>query len=165
SVMRRQGSELYCAADKKCVAANEEGITAFARKCGKGRIDLSDRVGIKDLELQPEGRSSFLRALQCGVSDGWIARIDQNGNTNGLGHQFMQEPQSLGHRFLDEKIGACCVATRPGKTGVLSKLGRVVADAEGDRGRRSCSFGCDRGQAAKRSDDCHLSMNQISQQS
>src|SRR5262245_19276242 len=50
-VMRRQGSKLYGAADKECVAADEERIRALARKCGKGRINLSDRVGIEDLEL------------------------------------------------------------------------------------------------------------------
>ena len=44
--MRRQGSKLYGAADKKCVAANEERIGSLARKCSKGRIDLSDRTGI-----------------------------------------------------------------------------------------------------------------------
>jgi N-acetylglutamate synthase-like GNAT family acetyltransferase len=41
----------------------------------------------------------------------------------------MQEPEPLGHRFLDEKIGACSVATRPGKTGDQTKLDRVLADA------------------------------------
>src|SRR5262245_44588881 len=50
-VKRRRGSKLYGAADEKCIAANEEGVGAFARKCGKGRIDLSDRTGIEDLEL------------------------------------------------------------------------------------------------------------------
>src|SRR5262245_54922686 len=66
-VMRCQGGKLYGAADKKCVAADEERIGALARECGKGRVDLSDRAGIKDLELQPERRGSFLRAPQCGV--------------------------------------------------------------------------------------------------
>src|SRR5262245_65602828 len=61
-VMRRQGSKLNGAADKKCVATDEERIRALARKCGKGRLDLSDRAGIKDLELQAEGRGGFLRA-------------------------------------------------------------------------------------------------------
>src|SRR5262249_22260774 len=68
-VMGRQGSKLYGAADKKCVAADEERIGALARKCGKGRIDLSDRAGIEDLELQAEGRGGFLRAPQCSVRD------------------------------------------------------------------------------------------------
>ena len=77
----------------------------------------------------------------------------------------MQKPQPFGHRFLDEKIGACCVATRPGKTGDKAKLHRVIADGKDDRDRRSCSFGRDRGQVAERSDDCHLSVDQISQQS
>ena len=66
-VARRQGRKLYGAANEKCVAADEEGIGALARKCGKGRIDLSDRTGIEDLDLQPEGRGGFLRASQCGV--------------------------------------------------------------------------------------------------
>src|SRR5262245_47464840 len=66
-VMRCQGGKLYGAADKKCVAADEERIGALAGKCSKGRVDLSDRAGIKDLELQAERRGSFPRAPQCGV--------------------------------------------------------------------------------------------------
>ena len=163
--MRRQASKLYGAADKKCVATDEERIGALARKCGKGRLDLSDGAGIKDLELQAEGRGGFLRASQCGVRDCWIARIDQNSNTNALWHQFMQEPQPLRHRLLDEKIAARCVATRSGETGDKTNFNRVVADGEYDWDRRSCSFGRDRGQVAERSDDCHLSADQISQQS
>jgi hypothetical protein len=27
------------------------GIGALARKCGKGRIDLADRTGVKDLDI------------------------------------------------------------------------------------------------------------------
>jgi hypothetical protein len=77
----------------------------------------------------------------------------------------MQEPQPLGHSFLDEKIGARCVATRPGETGDKTKLDRVLPDGEDDRHRRSCSFGSNRGHGAGRRDDCHLSADQISQQS
>ena len=68
-VARRQSGKLYGAANEKCVAANEEGIGTLARKCGKGRIDLSDRTGIEDLDLQPEGRGGFLRASRLSFLD------------------------------------------------------------------------------------------------
>src|SRR5262249_9635319 len=74
-VTRRQGGKLYGAANEKCVAADEEGIGALPRKCGKGLIDLSDRTGIEDLKLQPEGRGGFLRASHCAVRCA-IGRID-----------------------------------------------------------------------------------------
>jgi hypothetical protein len=36
---------------------------------------------------------------------------------NGSGHQVMQQPQSLRHRLLDEKIDACRVAAWPSEGG------------------------------------------------
>ena len=86
------------------------------------------------------------------------------GDTNSLGHQLMQKPQPLGHRLVDENIDARRVATRPGKTGDKAKLNRVLTDAEDDRDRRCCSFGCERGHSAGRGDDGHLSANQIGHQ-
>ena len=58
------------------------------------------------------------------------ATIEQHGDTNCLGHQVMQEPQSLGHHFLGEKIDAGRVADRPGEARDKTKLDRVLTDAE-----------------------------------
>ena len=74
------------------VARDEEGIGALARKAGKGRIDLADRTGVEDLDLQPNGGGGFLHLPQRGLGDRSIGRIDEHGNTNGLGHQVVQEP-------------------------------------------------------------------------
>jgi hypothetical protein len=49
---------------------------------------------------------------------------------------------------MDEKIGACCVATRPGEAGDKTKSNRILADAKYDRDRRRCSFGRDLQQRA-----------------
>ena len=59
-VVRRQGGKLHSAADEESVASDEEGIGALARKGGKGRVDLADRTGVEDLDLQPEGGRGFL---------------------------------------------------------------------------------------------------------
>jgi hypothetical protein len=59
-VARRQDGKLHAAADKKSVASDEEGIRTLARKGGKGRIDLTDRSGVEDMDLQPNGAGRFL---------------------------------------------------------------------------------------------------------
>src|SRR5262245_43571449 len=66
---------------------------------------------------------------------------------------------------MDGVIGPRWFATRSGETGDKTVLDRVLADGEDDRDRRSCTFGRDRGHVAECRDDCHLSANQISQQS
>ena len=135
---------MHAAAGEECVGSDEEGIGALARKGGKGRIDLAARAGVEDMDLQPDGAGSFLHVPQCGLGGRSIGRIDEHGNTNGLGHQLMQESQPLGHHLLDEKIDAGRVAARPGEAGDKTKLDRVFADAEDDRDRRGRSFGRDR---------------------
>src|SRR5215471_9064064 len=65
-VVRRQGGKLHSAADEKCVASDEEGIGMLARKSSKGRMDLADRTGVEDLDLQPEGGRRFLYLTQRG---------------------------------------------------------------------------------------------------
>src|SRR5262249_59193404 len=50
-VARCQGSKLGPAAEKECVAADEEGIRALALKAGKGRINLADRTRVEDLDI------------------------------------------------------------------------------------------------------------------
>src|SRR6516165_6074326 len=64
------------------------------------------------MNLQPHGVGGFLRPPQCSVGALNIARIDKHGNTNGLGHQLMQECQPLGVHLLVEKIDAGRIATR-----------------------------------------------------
>src|SRR5215471_10980026 len=109
-VPRRQSGKLHTATDQEGIASDEQNIEALARKCGKGCIDLADRTGVEDLDLQPHGGSGLLYLAHRGLDDCGIAWIDQHGNTNGLGHHLMQEPEPLGHRLLDEKIDACHVA-------------------------------------------------------
>jgi hypothetical protein len=61
-VAHRQGGKLDGAASEEPVASDEEGIGALARKGGKGRIDLAAGAGVEDIDLQPDGASSFLHA-------------------------------------------------------------------------------------------------------
>src|SRR5262249_9716892 len=67
-----------------------------------------------------------------------IGRVDQYGNTSGLGHQVAQKPQPLGRDLSDEEIDTGDVATRPSKAGDKTQLDRVFTHAENDwdcRGR------------------------------
>jgi hypothetical protein len=93
---------------------------------------------------------------------GWI---EEGDNTNGLGHQVMQEPQPLGHHLLGEKIDAGRVAAGPGEVGDKTKPDRVLRDTEDDWDRRCCSFGREHsGRAAGRGNHGHLSLDQIGHQ-
>ena len=59
-VVRGQGGKLHSAADEECIASDEEGIGALARKSSKGCVDLAGRTGVEDLDLQSErGRGSL----------------------------------------------------------------------------------------------------------
>ena len=51
---------------------------------------------------------------QRGLGIRGIGRIDQHSNSNRLGHQVVQEPQSLGHKLSEENIDAGHIAARPG---------------------------------------------------
>ena len=65
-------------------------VEALALNGGKDRIDLAARYGVENTDLQTDGAGSFLHVPRCGLG-GRIARIEEHGNTNSLGHQFMQE--------------------------------------------------------------------------
>src|SRR5262249_4581239 len=69
---------------------------------------------------------------QSGLGDRSIGRIHEYGNTNGLWHQVMQEPQPLGRQLRVEKIDARSVTTRSGEAGDKTKPDRVCGDTEDD---------------------------------
>src|SRR5262249_19764173 len=73
-----------------------------------------------------------------------IGRIHQNGNADGLGHQLVQNCQSLSGQLIREKIDPRQVSARPGEVGDQTKLDRVFADTEDDRNLRCRSFGSKR---------------------
>ena len=86
-----------------------------------------------------------------------LARIDEYGNTNGLGHQIMQESQPLGRYLLAEKIDAGRVAAGPREAGDKTQMNGVFGDTEDNRNSRCCSFRRERSDdAAGRGDHGHL---------
>ena len=90
--------------------------------------------------MQSEDACRFRHVSQRGLGGRRIGRIDQHGNTNRLGHQVVQQTQSLGHNFGGQKIDAGRIAARPGKAGDQTHLDRVFGDAEDDRDRRGRGF-------------------------
>src|SRR5919201_5980835 len=118
SVARRQGGKLHGAANEEYVGSDKEGIGALAGKTGKGGIDLADRRGVKDhLDLQSHCTCGFRDVAERSLGRLDIGRINKHGNTTGLWHQVMQEPQPLGRQLRIEKIDASRVATGPGEVG------------------------------------------------
>jgi hypothetical protein len=71
-------------------ASDEEGVEELALNGGKDPIDLVARYGFEITDLQADGAGSFLHVPRCGLG-GRIARMEEHGNTNSIGHQFMQE--------------------------------------------------------------------------
>jgi hypothetical protein len=98
------------------------------------------------------------------VTVGVTALLDQNGNADGLGHQLVQNCQSLRGQLIREKIDPRQVSARPGEAGDKTELDRVFTDAEDDWGRRCCSFGRLRRHIAGCGDDSHLAAHQIRHQ-
>ena len=82
------------AAAEECVRGDEEGIGSFVRKRRKGGVNLSIRADVDGLDLEPEDARGVLYPLQCAFGVLSLCGIDENGNTNGLRHQFMQESQA-----------------------------------------------------------------------
>ena len=114
----------------------------LAREGDEGCIDLADRRGIEDhLNLQPHSGGGFPHVPYRGLGGRSVGRIDEHGNTNGLGYQVMQQPQPLGRDVRDEKIDAGRIPAGPGEASDKTKLDRVFADTEDDRDRRCCRFG------------------------
>jgi hypothetical protein len=74
--------------------------------------------------LQPDDPGGFLHLPQRTLSERSVSRIEEHGNTHGLGHQLMQETQPLGDQLVDEKIDAGRVAARPREAGDKTKLDR-----------------------------------------
>jgi hypothetical protein len=93
-------------------------------KSGKGCIDLTDRRGVQNLDIQSERRGGLLHLPQRGLDVRNTGRIFEHGDTNGVGYQIMQESQPPGRHLGGEKIGSRDVAagrarlaTRPNWTG------------------------------------------------
>ena len=117
---------------------------------------LTERRGFMKIEPKPSDREVLAglveRVTYQNAENGFcVVRVRVRGhrelvtlehsNTNGLGHQVMQEPQSLCRQVSIEKIDPGRVAARPCEAGDKTKPDRVIADAKDDRGRRGCSFG------------------------
>jgi hypothetical protein len=68
---------------------DEEGIRALARKACKDRINLADRRGVNDLDLQPKSVGGFLHNVQRSLGVGNIGWVNEYGNANSLGHHVV----------------------------------------------------------------------------
>ncbi len=150
-------------ARKEHVASDVQGFGAVAHERGEGRLDLAPGAGLEDLNLQSHctGGVRYVSKRALGSRD--IGRIDQHGDANGLGHQLVQKCQPLRLQLSREKIDSRQVAARPGEAGDKTKLHRVFADAEDDRGRRGRSFGCKRSKVAGwRGDNGHAPAHEVS---
>ena len=138
---------------------------AFAPHCLEGRIEFADRGGIEWLDFKSHSGGGLLRVLQCSLSSVRIDRIYEHGNTNGLGHHVIQEPQPLSRNLCCQKIGAGRVAAGVSEAGEKAKLDRIYTFAEDDWDRCCCSFHRERNQrGAYRGDHGRVAADQVGYQ-
>src|SRR5262245_14836983 len=89
-IAHRQGGKLDAPAVEEPVGGHEQGVRPLAREGGEGRIDLAVRAGVDQLDCESDTASSFPHLSRHGLGRRGIGRIDEYGNTNGLGYQLMQ---------------------------------------------------------------------------
>jgi hypothetical protein len=75
--------------------------------------------------LQPDRGGGLLHLAQCELGAPSVGRIEEHRNTNGLGHEVVQELQPLGHDLPGEKIDAGRVAARAGEASDKANLDRL----------------------------------------
>jgi hypothetical protein len=121
-VARRERGKLHAPTGEEAVGSDEECVSPVAHEGCEGRLDFAAGTGLQHHGLQSESARRFRYVSQRGLGGRSIRRIDQYGDTNGLGHQLMQEPQPLGHNFTGEKIDAGRVAARPRQAGDETEL-------------------------------------------
>src|SRR2546422_11508111 len=78
-----------------------------------------------------------------------LAGLTSTAIRTALGHQLVQQCQSLRTQLSCEKIDAGQVSPRPGEAGDETELDGVFADAEDDRNSRGRSFGGKRSSVAR----------------
>src|SRR5215467_14126240 len=100
------------------------------RASGRSRASAAKAASISPIELALRNWVCSPRVAAASfvprnvVSVALLLGLTKTATRTALGTSSCR-PQSLGHRFLDEKIGARCVATRPGETGDKTELDRV----------------------------------------
>src|ERR1035437_10115089 len=100
------------------------GIGAVARKGGKGRINLADRTGVEDLDLQPDRGSGFLYLRNVGSVSTVLAGLTSTATRTALGTRSYRSRRRLAASSLTKKLmpvalppGRARLATRPSRTG------------------------------------------------
>jgi hypothetical protein len=88
---------------------------------------------LEDPDLQSHGAGC--RFALFGFGDTCTARVGEQGNASGSGHQLPQQFQPLCRQLGREPIDACQVAARPSETGDKTKLDRVFGGEEDDGDR------------------------------
>ena len=62
---RRPIGQLQPPAIEKCVLADEQGVGSLASKSREGGVDLADRAGVEDLDLQSHGAARRFHLAQA----------------------------------------------------------------------------------------------------
>jgi hypothetical protein len=115
---------LYAAAVEEPVGGDEEGIGALERKTGKGRIDLADRRGVEDMDLQPDGRGGFPYSRNVVSALEALLGLMSTAKRTALGTKSCKSRSRLAATSREKELkpvalppGRARLATRPSRTG------------------------------------------------
>src|SRR5262249_15478786 len=93
-VARRQRDDLFIAAVEERIVIDKKRIGPLLDERRKYSVEVAFAAGVYDANLLPDGTSRHLHILYIGFG-ARIARIDENGDQGGFGHQLAQQLQPL----------------------------------------------------------------------
>ena len=163
-VARREVSQLDAPVAEEGAAADEERVRPLVHKRREGGVDVGNRAGVENPELQSHGAGSGFHVPQVGGGNRRFRRIDERSHTRGCGHQRPQELQPLRRQLCPEEIDPGHVAARPGEARDKTKRDRVFGNHEHDGNRRGrLGRGQRRGRAGH-GDDVDAPANEVGRQ-
>ena len=121
---RRERRKLDGSADEERVTGDEQGVGSLAHQGREGRLDLARCTGVETEICSPMARAASRISRKVASADDALAGLTSTRNTNGLGHQLVQQCQPLGREFVGKKLipvalppGRARLVTRPSLTG------------------------------------------------
>src|SRR5262249_13807635 len=101
---------------------------ATCRASARSRTRVAKAASISLLLLAL--RTGSVRYVSLRALGSRIGRIDQHGNTNGLGHQLVQQLQSFRLQLTRKKIDPRQISAQSGEAGDKTELDRVFANTK-----------------------------------
>src|SRR5262249_20924159 len=153
---------LYPAVEEKIIT-DEQRSGWCLHQAREGGVDFAVSARFQYLNPHPHDRSRRPHVSRCQLRYR-IVWILKKADRRSAGHQLVQQCESLGPEFADERVDARQVAARPIETGNKAELDGVSADAEHDWDAAGRSLSRESTRNSDCDDHTHLKLDQISNQ-